>query len=136
MINLYQLHKNPKKLEKYKDYGHLITKLIEKEYSEYGPILHVIKRSPEYSYWYASRCLYSRWFEAEPIIMTSSWYSYVYARNVIKDRWKEAEDVIMKEPWHAYSYAYVIMKTRWIDAEPIIKTNDYAWENYCREFNI
>ena len=77
MINLYELH-NSKELDNYSLYGKLISNLIQKEYSEYGPILHIIKKSPEYSYWYASRCLYNRWIEAEPVIKKNDilWSKY------------------------------------------------------------
>lgn len=135
MMNYYSYHND--KLDNYEQYNTLLTKLTDKEYSsEYGPIMHIIKRYPETAFWYARRCLNYRWLEAEQTIMTDSYHAYMYARVIIKGRWPEAEPFIMTDPWHAHCYAYSVIKDRWLEAEPIIMKNDYVWGNYCREFNM
>ena len=139
MLNLYELHKNPKKLEKYKKYNHLITTIIDRAYDiryNYEVVLHIIKKSPQLAYEYAACIIKGRWEEVEPVIMTSPAFTFYYARDIIKGRWHEAEPDIIKNPWRARDYAENVIKDRWIEAELIIKTNNYQWDLYCRTFKL
>ncbi len=157
MINLYNLHKNPKKLAFYKQYETPIEQICDetliRKGNNYQPILHIIKKDPKYAYMYARDVLESHFIDAEPYIMKNPFYAYAYAlhilngrwleaekyimnkpeaayyyaRDMIKGRWIAAEPYIMKNPGHAYLYAKDILKSRWIAAEPYIKTDEYYW---------
>jgi hypothetical protein len=166
MINLYVLHKNPKKLDFYKRYETPIEQicdeiLIRKD-NNYQPILHIIKKDPKYAYMYVRDVLESRFIDAEPHIMKNPFYAYAYAlhilngrwheaekyimdkpeaafyyaRDIIKGRWPEAEPTIMVNPWHAYCYAMYVIKDRWLEAEPIIMKEQNWWSEYTKVFEI
>ena len=141
MINLYELHKNPKKLEKYKNYGYLITSLIDEDYNinfNYGPILHIIKKAPEQAYWYTRLMMHGRWEEAERYILKDIYFAFCYAENIIKGRWIELEPIIITDGRYAFHYAKDVIKERWIDSESYITgyRNDFYWKEYCRIFNL
>jgi hypothetical protein len=134
MINFYEFY-NKTGLDK-EEYSLLIANLMIKEYGHYEVIEHIIKKSPEYSYWYANRCLNGRWLEAESCIMKNAYFSIWYAQDVLKSRWIDAEPGIMVVPWGGYLYACQVINDRWIEAEPYIKTHAPAWSAYCKRFEI
>ena len=116
MINLYQLHNDPKKLDLYNLYAIPIDQMCDESLMEqdkdydYQPVLHIIKKSPR--------------------------EAYLYALDEIKGRWLEAEPYIMKDTFYALCYSGNVMRERWPDAEPIIMTDSTWWEYYCRNFGI
>ena len=137
MMNLYKIHKNPKKLDWYKKYNRLLEAIVEYQvFDDMGSILHIIKREPGYIHWYAKEVIKGRWIEMEPYIMREPYYIYNYARNVMHGRWVEAEQYIMKSPPWACQYAVYIIEDRWEEAEQyIIKDNDW-WKQYCWKLNV
>ena len=137
MLNLYQYHNQSKKLDMFNIYKGPIAAFMHGEFyvrggmdahahwrkdllvdkPKFDPILHILKRSPEYAYLYARDIIKSIWIDGEEAITKSSYYSYLYAREIIKGRWIEAEPVIMKNPSSAYYYARNVIKGRWEEAE-------------------
>ena len=166
MIDLYKLHKNPKKLDFYKKYGRLLDIVIDeiglRPGINFKRILHIIERSPEYAYLYArdiikgrfiesekyimkspiyginyaDRILCGRWPEIENDIIQNPKYAFYYAFNVIHGRWIDAEKYIKKDPQWAYNYARLVIKNRWQEAESYIKKDKDCWKDYCREFKL
>lgn len=115
MMNLYNLHNKPKKLDFYQKYALPIKQICDvnlmEQYKEhdYQPVLHIIKKDPVHAYYYAIRVHDERWIEAEPYIM--------------------------KDPIYAAFYSANVMHERWIEAEQYIKT-DILWCQYCQKFGI
>ena len=127
------------KEEAYKQQTMTMTKEAEEAYEAYEKAIssgkrtpgleEIIKKDPEYAYYYANYIIKDRWKEAEDVIKKDSYHAYLYSRDVIKDRWKEAEDAIKEEPSYAYFYSRNIIKDRWKEAEDVIATDpEYA---YC-----
>ena len=72
MINLYSLHNRKEKLDFYKKYGRLLDIVIDEIALRPGinfkRILHIIKKTPEYAYLYATDIIKGRFIEAEEYI--------------------------------------------------------------------
>jgi hypothetical protein len=132
MLNFYDLHN--KKLDKYDQFFDEIHSWNNRIYRHDFPHLpNIVKRIPRDAYRY-SCCMnnYSRWIEAEPVIMKNSYYAYRYARDIIKGRWPEAEPHILMNSWHSYEYAKYVIMGRWPEAEPIIMKSTQA-PQYARD---
>lgn len=110
MINFYNYYND--RLDNQQLYAEplkYVSPMSEQYKDEVEPILHIIKKSPSYAYWYA---------------------------RLIKGRWIEAEPYIMRDPVYVFYYAIGVIRGRWLEAEPIIRTNGHWWESYCRTFKI
>lgn len=109
MIDLYRYFNKPEKLDMHFEYADLIDKIISSQLrykNSFGPILHIIKRSP--------------------------YHALQYARLILGRRWREVEPLMLKYPIYAYYYAYYVIKDRWPEAEPIIRTDAGWWESYTQ----
>jgi hypothetical protein len=135
MINFYKFY-NKTGLD-HKEYSNPIAQLLDCKYSsKLKPIEHIIKKNPEYAYYYAKDVKQCRWLEAEPYIKPNEWYLYLYACDVVKVRWFEMEPCIKKDPALAYKYAVRVIKSRWSEAEPYIKQSTVFWAAYRRYFKL
>ena len=105
MINIYDYHSEPNKLDQYDNRLTIVSELA-----------------------YCHAKMTQQRFEAgEYAIMNSPSWAYLYAKDIIKDRWPEAEPVIMTDPKYAYYYTIKIIKGRWEAAEPVIMKDSEYW---------
>lgn len=143
MINFYNYYKHPD-LDNNPGYGYelnLLDSWLQNAnnmlyINDIEKILHIIKKDAKIAQYVARHIIGSRWYEAEPHILTSPAVSYLYACNVVKGRWPEAEPYIMKDSYYAYRYAQRVIEGRWLEAEEYIKQDVYYWDEYTSHFNM
>ena len=133
MINLYRFYNKPEKLDMHNVY---YKPLQHVHYNVDDSIMHIIKKEPRLTYYYAQDVIKGRWQEAEPYIMKDPYYAYMYANYIIQYRWREAEQYIMKDPYYAYLYAYYVINNRWPEAEKYIREDEGCWQSYYRQFKL
>lgn len=77
---------------------------------------------------------FTRWPEAEKIIIKNVRQATVYAIFNIRGRWHEAEKYIINDAYFAYKYAIDAIKCPWPIAEPTILKNISITYRYMKEF--
>ena len=127
MLNIFKYYDDYKSLDK-SELSEAISLMhnifmIEDEpdaAEELAPVLHIIKRVPEYASEYARYIIKGRWKEAELVIMKDPYENYLYVKEAIKERCPDLEPIIIKDADLALTYAQNAIGGRWIEAEPII----------------
>ena len=154
MLNIYDYYDDAKSLPMYTEITSRLY-LLNRQQSwgrsipaeDLEPLLGIIKRSPEYIFYYARNVIGGRWPEVEHTLMLKPKYAFHYAEYILaKDpewtnmsghengRWPEAEPYIMKDET-AYDYAKYILKRRWPEAEPLIRQSIW-WKRYKDNFEM
>lgn len=141
MFNFYDIFSKPEALLFYDTMGLAFEYEFEGEWTEHHermltPVMHIIKKRPEYVYAFAQHAIKGRWIEAEPAVMIDTQYACLYARDIIRGPWPEAEQYIIQNARWACVYATLVLKRRWLEAEEIIKTNTMEWGVYCSELDV
>lgn len=139
MINLYDYYSSPEELNGYENRIHFFPILAYEEIlngNKDPELLDVLKKDPEYAFFYALNTIKGRWPEAEPFIMKDPYYAYCYAEDIIKGRWLEAEPTILSNEACIYYYAAYVIGHRWPEAEPIIMKDPFNWDYYKKHFGI
>jgi hypothetical protein len=130
MINLYDLHDAPHKLNHF-DIKHTLSPelawehgLATRDWDE-----KLLAKDAEISYDYAKTILRDRFKLGEPIIAKNGYIAYKYARDILKDRFKEAEPAIANfyAPNIPVRYAEKFLKGPFPEAEEnIAKDSNYS----------
>jgi len=116
-MNLYNLHNEPRTLDKYDEvlqfpefaYGKLKDDYYEEHTDE--KLLHVISKSAEYSYKWANYCD-KRFALGENAISKDPGFAYRYARDVLHSRFALGEEAIATDGRASFFYAKYILHDR------------------------
>lgn len=134
MLNIYQLHSNPKQLRGYQQASEKVPEIVWGRYREDPEELKkrkdILAQDPKTAYLYAWLVQEGRFPEGEDAIATHVKYALLYASRIINGRFPKGEKVIAQDPYYATRYAVEILQDRFPEGEKAIKQDPDYWADY------